>query len=49
VLINNYISGNHETLMDARGNYHGLVEAQNLRVKGDDDDDKPSSMMISIL
>jgi hypothetical protein len=54
VLINNYISGNHETLMDARGNYHGLVEAQNLRVKGDDqkeadDDDEPSSVMISIL
>lgn len=28
--------GNHETLMDARGAYYGLVEAQNLRVKSDD-------------
>ncbi len=25
------ILGNHETLMDTRGVYYGLVEAQNLR------------------
>jgi hypothetical protein len=36
--------------MDARGNYYGLVEAQNLRVKGNDqkeaeDDDEPSSIV----
>ncbi len=29
------ILGNHETLMNAKGVYYGLVEAQNLRVKGD--------------
>ncbi|CAF3161370.1 unnamed protein product [Rotaria sp. Silwood2] len=28
--------GNHETLMNARGVYHGLVEAQNLRMENND-------------
>ena len=28
--------GNHQTLMDAKGTYYGLVEAQNLRVKDDE-------------
>ncbi|UJR28455.1 hypothetical protein I4U23_009695 [Adineta vaga] len=32
--------GNHQTLMDARGVYRGLVEAQNLRLNNDDDDDE---------
>ncbi len=44
--------GNHETLMDARGIYYGLVEAQNLRGKGDDqkeiEADEIASMMIRI-
>jgi hypothetical protein len=42
------ILGNHETLMNARGVYYGLVEAQNLRMKSGDqtelDDDDISSM-----
>lgn len=50
------IAGNHDTLMDARGAYYALVEAQNLRVKkGDNDDDddddsheKPSKLMLGI-
>ena len=33
------IAGNHETLMNARGAYYALIEAQNLRVKGDDQHD----------
>jgi hypothetical protein len=44
------ILGNHETLMNARGVYYGLVEAQNLRGKSNDqkelEDDEISSMMI---
>jgi hypothetical protein len=43
------ILGNHETLMDTRGVYYGLVEAQNLRMKDDDrkelEDDKIPSMI----
>ncbi|CAF0852957.1 unnamed protein product [Adineta ricciae] len=31
--------GNHETLIETKGVYHGLVEAQNLRVKGEDEDE----------
>ncbi len=43
------ILGNHETLINARGVYYGLVEAQNLRGKSNDqkelEDDEISSMM----
>jgi hypothetical protein len=42
------ILGNHQTLMDAKGVYYGLVEAQNLHMKSDNqkelEDDEMSSM-----
>jgi hypothetical protein len=42
------ILGNHQTLMDAKGVYYGLVEAQNLHMKSDNqkevEDDDMSSM-----
>jgi len=46
--------GNHEILMNAKGGYYGLVEAQNLRMKGDDqkgleDDEIPSMIRLLIL
>jgi len=46
--------GNHETLMNAKNVYYGLVEAQNLRMKGDDqkgleDDEIPSMIRLLIL
>ncbi|CAF0836926.1 unnamed protein product [Adineta ricciae] len=40
--------GNHETLMGARGVYHGLVEAQNLRVKGENEDELDEDGMEAI-
>jgi hypothetical protein len=27
-----YFKGNHQSLMELKGNYYGLVEAQNLRM-----------------
>ncbi len=45
--------GNHETLMNAKGGYYGLVEAQNLRMNSDNqkglEDDEISSMMKNLL
>ena len=32
-----FVIGNHVTLMKSKGVYHGLVEAQNLRLKKDEE------------
>ena len=41
------ILGNHQTLMNAKGVYYGLVEAQNLRLKDDDGKEEEDEDMSS--